>query len=284
MDLQLDQLRTLTAVIDGGSFDAAAIALSVTPSAVSQRIKALEQQVGRVLVQRSKPVRLTESGAVVLRLARQLELLEADASAALDNDGVTNLAIVANADSLDTWLLPALAGLEGITFDLRREDQGHSTALLREGAVMAAITSEPEPVQGCSVTYLGAMTYRPLATPAFLERWPSLESAPVVIFDRKDELQDAHLLSRGVDPLTPPRHYVPGSSAFLDAVVLGFGWGMLPDLQSRELRSTGALVELEAGAAIDVPLYWQQWALESRALSAVAEALKRGIVKTPDIL
>jgi LysR family transcriptional regulator (chromosome initiation inhibitor) len=271
MDLQLEQLRTLVSVLDAGSFDAAARAMSVTPSAVSQRIKALEQQVGRVLVQRSKPVRLTDAGSIVLRLARQLELLEAEASAALDNDGVTNLAIVANADSLDTWLLPALATVEGVTFDIRREDQEHSVELLRQGTVMGAVTSDPEPVQGCTVTRLGVMTYRPMAVAGFAQRWPSLSTAPVVVFDRKDSLQDAYLMSQGIDPAAPPRHYVPGSAAFVDAVALGMGWGMLPDLQS---AGREGLVVLDESGAVDVPLYWQQWALDSRALATTAAALR----------
>jgi len=274
MDVQLDQLRTLVTVLDAGSFDAAARAMNVTPSAVSQRIKALEQQVGRVLVQRSKPVQLTEAGVIVLRLARQLELLEAEASAALNDEGLTNLAIVANADSLDTWLLPALATVEGVTFDIRREDQEHSLELLRQGTVMGAVTSDAEPVQGCTVTRLGVMTYRPMATREFVKRWRDLAIAPVVVFDRKDALQDAYLLSQGIDPALPPRHYVPGSAAFVDAVALGMGWGMLPDLQS---AGRDGLVVLDEAGAVDVPLYWQQWSLDSRALGAVAAALARSL-------
>ena len=274
MDVQLDQLRTLVTVLDAGSFDAAARAMNVTPSAVSQRIKALEQQVGRVLVQRSKPVQLTEAGVIVLRLARQLELLEAEASAALSDEGLTNLAIVANADSLDTWLLPALATVEGVTFDIRREDQEHSLELLRQGTVMGAVTSDAEPVQGCTVTRLGVMTYRPMATREFVKRWRDLAIAPVVVFDRKDALQDAYLASQGIDPATPPRHYVPGSAAFVDAVALGMGWGMLPDLQS---AGRDGLVVLDEAGAVDVPLYWQQWSLDSRALGAVAAALARSL-------
>lgn len=49
------QLATFQAVIEGGSFEAAARTLHVTPSAVSQRIKALEQAVGQVLVRRRTP-------------------------------------------------------------------------------------------------------------------------------------------------------------------------------------------------------------------------------------
>lgn len=269
--MDLHQLHTLAAVIDTGSFEAAAAALSVTPSAVSQRIKALEHQAGRVLVQRSKPVRLTDAGTVVLRLARQLALLEAEAETALGAAALTNLAIGANADSLDTWLLPALRTVEGVTFDIHREDQEHSITLLREGRVMGAVTSDREAVQGCTVTRLGSMRYRPMAAPGVMT---SLAETPVVVFDRKDDLQDAYLRSHGVDPITPPRHYVPGSSAFVDAVVLGFGWGMLPDQQANEHLAAGRLDVIDEDAAIEVPLYWQQWALESEALARVSTALR----------
>ena len=61
-DIDLSQLRALAAVVDEGSFDAAASALHLTPSAVSQRIKALEQSAGRVLVRRTKPTEATEAG------------------------------------------------------------------------------------------------------------------------------------------------------------------------------------------------------------------------------
>ena len=270
--MDLHQLHTLSAVIDSGSFEAAARILNVTPSAVSQRIKALEQRSGRVLVQRTKPARLTDAGAVVLRLARQLALLEAEAESTLGGSALTNLAIGTNADSLDTWLLPALRTVEGVTFDIHREDQEHSIALLREGRVMGAVTSDPEPVQGCTVRRLGSMRYRPMAAPGLMVE---LATTPVVVFDRKDDLQDAYLRSQGVDPLVPPRHYVPGSSAFVDAVALGFGWGMLPDQQAEELLAAGALVVIDERAAVVVPLYWQQWALDSDALERTATALER---------
>ena len=79
-DMRIDaQLAaTVAAVVDEGSFEAAARRLHITQSAVSQRIKAMEEQSGRVLVRRSKPIEPTEAGAVLLRLARQLELLTAE--------------------------------------------------------------------------------------------------------------------------------------------------------------------------------------------------------------
>src|SRR3954469_10045995 len=171
MDLDLAQLRALDATVTAGTLDGAARALHVTPSAISQRLKALEAATGRVLLVRSKPVQVTESGEAVLRLARQVALLAADAGRELTGSGPVTLPIALNADSMATWVLPALAPLAGeVVFDLHREDQGHTAALLREGRVMAAVTADAVPVPGCTVTRLGSMRYRPMATAAVADR------------------------------------------------------------------------------------------------------------------
>jgi LysR family transcriptional regulator (chromosome initiation inhibitor) len=282
----LDQLRTLLAVVDEGTFDAAAAALHVTPSAVSQRMKALEQGAGRVLLLRTKPVRLTESGQVVVRLARQLAQLERDAVAELgmaDSGEPVTLPIAVNADSLATWFLSALTRVpaqQRICFELHREDQDHTTTLLREGLVMAAVTSSPDPVQGCSASPLGRMRYLPVASPEFVARWLDrplrqvVGEVPVVVFDRHDDLQDrfARTLTRGRDA-GPLRHHVPSSEGFVDAVAAGMGWGLVPAAQAAPRLASGALVRLDPRRAIDVPLYWQQWKLDSPALAAAAAAV-----------
>ena len=287
MDLHLDQLRTFNTVIAEGTFEAAAAALRITPSAVSQRIKGLEVSVGRVLLERSKPVRPTESGEIVLRLARQLTLLEDDALAALgaegDSLGGQPLPIVVNADSLNTWVLPVLARVaaaQDIRFEIIREDQDHSTGLLRSGAAMAAITSVSEPVQGCLVRRLGRMRYRAMASPALLaRRFPdgasvdALAVAPMVCYDRLDRLQERYLQRRTGRPVDPPRHYVPAAADYVEAIRLGMGWGMLPAAQSESLERAGELVELGGGTTVDVVLYWQQWKLRSPRLEALAEAV-----------
>ncbi|MGV9611114.1 LysR family transcriptional regulator ArgP [Nocardia xishanensis] len=285
MELQLDQLRALNAAITEGTFEAAARSLRITPSAVSQRIKALEDAAGRILLQRTKPVRATESGLAVLRLARQIDLLTGDTARELGDadhpvDLPIRLPIAVNADSLETWVMPALRDAPpGVCFEIHREDEEHTTALLRDGTVMAAITATAKPVQGCKVDKLGAMRYRPMASPAFARTWfadgptaKAYAAAPVVLFDRKDDLQDRHLRRRTRQPIDPPRHYVPSSTAYGTAVRLGLGWGMLPDLQTAADPST-SLVPIDGDSYIDVPLYWQQWKLHSPALSAVAGAI-----------
>jgi LysR family transcriptional regulator (chromosome initiation inhibitor) len=286
-ELPLDQVRTLLAVVDEGTFDAAAAALHVTPSAVSQRVKALEQRTGRVLLVRTKPVRPTESGEVVVRFARQLARLERDARAELGMSGAgeaTRVSIAVNADSLATWFLPALTRVPQeprIGFELRREDESRTASLLREGLVMAAVTSSPEAVAGCSVRALGRMRYLAAASPEFAERHlggalrDALVHAPVMTFDRSDDLQDGFVraLRRSRTGASAVRHYVPTSEGFLSAVTAGMGWGMIPESQAEPLFKAGRLVQLAPERPVDVPLYWQQWKLDSPALVAVTEAV-----------
>jgi LysR family transcriptional regulator (chromosome initiation inhibitor) len=302
MSVTLEFARTLAVVAAEGTIEAAARTLHLTPSAVSQRIRTLEEQLGRVLLVRSKPVRPTEAGAAIVRLGRQLDLLEREALAQLgdqpDADGTdgdrpdgestpprpTTVALAVNADSLGTWFLTALARAaqrRPLVFDLHRDDQAFTADLLESGTVMAAVTSQARPVSGCVVRPLGIMRYEPFATPAFVARWfahgqdaEAFAAAPIVDFDRRDELQTQFVRSRGADPARPPRHYVPSSADFATAIALGLGWGMLPPQQSAPLLAEQRIVRLD-GEAIGVPLFWQQWNLRSTVLTTIAEEVAR---------
>lgn len=293
MDLQLDQLRALDAAVAEGTFEAAARRLRVTPSAISQRIKTLERAVGRILLQRTKPVRPTESGLAVLRLARQIELLTGDTArelgsaasgygeAGTEADRRVRLPIAVNADSLETWVMPALSRAPaGVCFEIHREDEEHTTRLLRNGTVMAAITATAQPVQGCRVRRLGSMRYRPMATPEFARTWfpegataHAFAQAPVIMFDDNDDLQDRLMRRRTRRPVDPPRHYIPATSGYAEAVRLGLGWGLIPDLQLGMHDYADSLVTIDESMHVDVALYWQQWRLDSPALTSVAAAI-----------
>jgi LysR family transcriptional regulator (chromosome initiation inhibitor) len=286
MRIPFELAETIAVVIDEGTLDAAARRLHITPSAVSQRIKTLEEQLGRVLLVRSKPARPTAAGAAIVRLARQGALLEHDAITALGADADaaarTTMPLAVNADSLATWFLEPLARLSQqhpVVFELHRDDQDFTAGLLESGTVMGAVTSRATPVAGCRVSALGAMRYEAVATPAFVARWfpdgvdaRSLADAPVVDFDRRDDLQTRWLRASGADPARPPRHYVPASSDFATSVRLGIGWALLPRFQSHDALERGELVML-GGAPVDVPLHWQQWNLRSELLDAVADEI-----------
>ncbi|PVZ96434.1 ArgP/LysG family DNA-binding transcriptional regulator [Amnibacterium flavum] len=285
MPLQLDQLETLIALVDEGSFESAARRLHISPSAVSQRVKAMESTLGGIVVERSTPVRATPVGAIALRYARQIQAISADASLELsvDDGARATVSIAVNSDSLATWFLPALALANrdrGIAFDLHRDDQDHTTDLLRSGTVAAAVTSTRTPVQGCMSTPLGSLRYLPVCTPAFVDRWlegeataARLVDAPVVYFDRKDDLQARYLrdaLGRAPGAF---RHHVPSSREFAESVLLGLGWALLPEQQCSTALAAGELVEIAGGSPIDVELNWQAWNLSSSTLDAVSAAV-----------
>ena len=276
------QAQALAAIIDQGSFEAAASTLSVSPSAISQRIRALEVAVGRPVITRTRPLRTTGAGEAIVRFARQLELLSADLATELDSarDGPRRrITIVANGDSLHTWALPALARVaDTLQLEILREDEDYSVELLRSGAASAAITSVASPVQGCSSQPLGVMRYVPVCSADFRDTWfadgatpERLSLAPVVLFDRKDDLQDQYLRSRVRSAFDPPRHYLPAAQAFADAIRLGMGWGLVSELEVRS--DPRDLVPLEPGGHVDVPLYWQQWRHGSTSLAAVSDAV-----------
>ncbi|WP_424936411.1 MULTISPECIES: LysR family transcriptional regulator ArgP [Bacteria] len=288
MQLDPDFARTIATVLDEGSFDLAARRLSLTPSAVSQRVKTLEQQLGRILLVRSRPVRATEAGEAVARFGRQVALLERDAVAGFglagESEGVRiRVPLGVNADSMATWFLAPLSRLaerHEVEFDLHRDDQNFTARLLESGTVMAAVTSEAEPVGGCRAEPLGALRYVAVTTAVAMERWfpagvtaEALSIAPFVDFDRRDLLQHDWLRARGVDSWTVPRHYVPASADFAAAVELGLGWGLLPVMQAEAALATGRLVRLDE-AETAVPLFWQQWNLRSALLDAIAAEIR----------
>lgn len=293
---QLDPvaLRTLVVAIRLGTFEAAAKELHVTPSAVSQRIKALESRVGRVLVHRTKPLEATDAGHILVRLAAQTELLEREAYAELVDDpddpdapgaAWTAIPLAVNSDALYDWFVDALVSvrrLHRVTFEVLREDQTRTAERLRRGEVMAAITSDPRPVPGCTVERLGAMRYLAVATPAFVAEHLSagptptaFEQTPVVAFDRDDTLQHEFLRKVTRRHLTPPTTLIPSVHQFDNAVRRGIGWGMLVETSARADLAAGRLVEIVPGRHVDVPLYWQRWRLESPVMADLTAAVTR---------
>ncbi len=275
------QLETLLAVTEAGTFDAAARSLHVTPSAVSQRIRALESTAGQVLVRRTTPCAPTTAGEPLVRLARQLRLLAEEAAVALDPATVADLPVAVNADSLATWFRPVLGAVArrgGVALRLHVEDQGYSHDLLRRGEVLAAVTSEPRPVQGCTVTPLGALRYTPAAAPWLVEehrrgRGVDWARMPMVVFNEKDHLQDDVLAAHGAGRPAVV-HRVPSTADFHDAILQGLGWGMVPDPHLRPDVADGHLVRLPGGRPVDVPLHWQAWRLGSAALAALTDDVR----------
>jgi LysR family transcriptional regulator, chromosome initiation inhibitor len=284
MSIDPHSALTLAAVADAGTLEKAAQDLHITPSAVSQRLKLLEQQLGQRVLVRTRPVRITEAGEAIVRFARRYALLEHEAEAALGLDGrgaAPRLTLAVNSDSLATWFLGAIAqftSAHAAQVEVVREDQDETAQLLASGVAIAAVTSVSTPSPGCSVTALGSLSYEAMAATSWWERWVGeggaaltpeiLSIAPRVDFDRTDELQAQWLRARGVDPGVSPAHHVPSTHDLARAVELGLGWGMLLSEQAEDLRRRGAGVPL-GGDVLTTPLFWQV----SRTPSVLLDAL-----------
>lgn len=280
------QLAALAAVHRRGAFDLAAAELHVTPSAISQRIKALEEMAGTLLIRRGQPCTATQAGLRLIRHYDEIVLLERTLAQDLPalTPGPATLRIAVNADSLATWVIPALAATDGYLFDLVIDDQDVSQDWLRRGEVVAAITSHPGPMQGCDTLPLGSLRYRATASPAFMARWfpagvssKSLKDAPTITFSDQDRLQDRWVALHGGSRQRQalPTHRMASSQAFVDACLAGLGWGINPEPLVAHHLASGTLSELVPETPLDVPLHWQFTRLAAPAMAPLTEAIRR---------
>ncbi|MFC5519975.1 HTH-type transcriptional regulator ArgP [Polaromonas jejuensis] len=292
--LDARQLDALAAVIEHGSFGAAAKALSLTLAAVSLRIKSLEADLGQRLLVRGKPLRATPAGQALLGHVKQVRLMEADLVAGLPGGGkaacMQSLSVAVNADSLTSWFLPGVAAAahqHRLLLDIVVDDQDHTHDALKSGAVAGCVTTLAQAMRGCVAEPLGLMRYRCMAAPALIAQWGAaaaaggtalsrrLLSSPAVIFNRKDALQDAFLARHfNLQNALYPHHVVPAVDAFELALELGMGWGMVPDVLLAARPRQQALREIWPDHPVDVMLYWQHWVSEPVSAQRLTRAVK----------
>ncbi len=280
-------LEALATVVQEGGFEKAARVLHLTQSAVSQRVKLLEDQTGQILLARSSPPQATPPGQRMIKHYLQVRLLEDNLSDVLSpspHETFVSMAVGINDDSLATWFLEAVSPFveqEQVLLDLRADDQDQTHRLLRNGAVVGCISTQDQPMQGCRMDCLGHMTYRLLATPGFVARWfpdglsmDAVRHAPLIIFNRKDALHNKLLgQALGFVPADIPAHYIPSSERFADFILSGFAYGTLPDQQGAHLIKVGQLIELTPPCQTPVKLYWHCWNLKSRLLNKFTRIL-----------
>jgi LysR family transcriptional regulator (chromosome initiation inhibitor) len=283
-------LEALAMVIQEEGFDKAARALCLTQSAVSQRIKLLEEQMGQILLARGTPPRATPPGRKLLKHYLQVKRLEHDLENEMEvpaSRRFTSIAVGINADSLATWFLEAIHPLlikERVLVDIRTDDQEQTHRLLKAGEVVGCLSTLAKPLQGCRSAYIGCMHYQLFAAPDFAHRWfphglalTDASQAPAIIFNRKDTLHEKlfrQALGEVPDPI--PASYIPSSEKFADFIVRGLGYGMLPRQQSDPYVQAGQLVDLAPGHAVPVNLYWHCWNLRSKLLDKLTSHLTAG--------
>lgn len=284
--LEYTQLAALRAIIQTGSFEAAANRLGVTPSAISQRIKTLEDHLGVVLIIRGSPATATPAGQRLYRHAEEVALLEtalgAELNGMMPDQIATPIRLVVNADSLDTWFIHALAQLDGFLFDIITDDEDVSADWLRRGEVMAAVTAHAKPVQGCDSISLGSLRYLATASPEFRAKHfadglnaANAKRAPMLCFDRRDQSQHHWLQAQLGSRINPPGHMLPSTRGFVTASMAGLGWALNPEVLVRDHIAAGKLVTISNAPIYDVPLFWQFNRVTRQALKPVTNALKQ---------
>ena len=288
-----DSLECLAAIVEEGGFERAAVRLSITQSAVSQRLRSLEAQAGTVLIVRSRPLKPTAAGRLLLKHAMQMRLLRADlehdlqdlapstVSGAREEERVS---IAVNADSIATWALPALDQLvrEGLPLEIIADDQDFTHGWLREGQVLGCVTTLKNALRGCKVVPLGAMNYVAVASTAFARQHcpqgltpHNFRQIPFIAFNRKDDLQTEFVgQACGLKRVSLSQRFVPSSEGQVRAALAGWGASVVPELQVRALLAKPRqLVNLAPAFTLPVDLYWHCWNLDSAVLDALTTAL-----------
>ncbi|CAM3482449.1 LysR family transcriptional regulator ArgP [Polaromonas hydrogenivorans] len=288
-----DALECLAAIVEEGGFERAARRLSITQSAVSQRLRALEAQVGTVLIVRSRPLKATSAGQLLLKHTKMLRLLRADLERDLKELAPSSLrgarederiSIAINADSIATWALPALTGLaqQGLPMEIITDDQDFTHEWLRQGQVLGCVTTLKQALRGCKVVSLGAMEYVAVATAALARERLGFDALtahnfreiPFVAFNRKDDMQSEFVgKAFGLKRVMLNQLFVPSSEGQVRAVLAGWGASVLPRLLAQELIDQGLLVNLAPACILPIQLYWHCWNLESEVLDALTAAL-----------
>ncbi len=291
-------IEAFAMVILEGGFEKASRKLHLTQSAVSQRVKQLEDQYGQVLLKRTSPPEPSEAGLPLLVHYRQVKQLEDDlhlTTMADQKASFTSLAIAVNADTLATWFFSAINDLlqeNNIVLDLYVDDQDRTHELLQEGKVWGCITTRKKPLQGCSSTPLGKVNYGIFSTKAFAEKWfanglsaEAFNRAPMARYNRKDDLNNrmfALLLDK--EPENPPTFFIPSTEAYGRFVSEGKCYGILPEQQSQELEASGKIINLKPDSCIEVELFWHCWNLKSSLMENFNRSLLlkiRAILRKP---
>ncbi len=284
--LDYPALAAVAAIVREGSFERAAERLGVTPSAISQRVKALEERLGAILIVRGQPCTATSLGRQLCAHVDQVQLLEADLAPSFHgSDTPVTLKVAVNSDSMASWFPEAAADFarnSGCMLEFILEDEAHTADRLRSGEVVAAVSADPSAVQGCRTIELGAIDYLACASPAFIARhFPagvteqSLSQAPCLRFDRRDGLQARWARERHGIALDPPTHWVPSTLGFLHFALEGMAWGMQPVVVARDPIDRGQLAELSPDTPIRVTLYWTVARLQASALKTLTDAVRR---------
>ena len=285
--IDYDSLIILSAVIREGSFEAAAKSLKVTQSAVSQRIRQLEEKAGVVLVARGRPCLPTEAGIQYCRHVEQVTLLQQELDERMralvggDIAGAATIRLGVNNDSLATWfpnLIKRASQELGIRLEVLPDDQDHTEASLKSGDALAVITALETPIHGCRRLSLGSMDYVAVASPEFFlaefskgVSLDTLRGSTCLAYNRKDNIQDQWMTLCFGETVPLSTHFVPSYEGYIACCRNGTAWGLVPSIAATPMVALGELVELSPGKVTRVSLHWQASMQSSEILTRLGD-------------
>ncbi|WP_044874499.1 LysR family transcriptional regulator [Pseudomonas sp. LFM046] len=250
-----ESLKVFLAVLDGGSFSAAARKLGRVPSAVSMAISQLEAELDMVLFDRSTRKALPTAAAFALepqarRVASQLNLL--DAHALQLHQGLERRLTLAMAPELQTgaWSRP-LATLARefptLEIEVRSASQAEAVRMLHEGSVQLALVFERPGIDERE-TFLeaGSQLLVAVAAPGS----PGADQDHPLAEEQMSNLRQIIVATgepTGSDPRVVLSHRVWLTDSYLatlDLVQAGLGWAYLPQPLIQPLIASGALSEV----------------------------------------
>ncbi len=268
-------LAALNAVLTQQSFELAAKVLFVTQSAISQRIKLLEENLGQPVIVRSQPIVATVAGARLLAHYKMVRQLENDLLPELLPDAPKKpikFSLAVNADSIATWFLGAITPVlknDLVELDLIITNESKTIDKLRSGEALGAVSNQQKALPGYQSFYLGRMDFILVAAPEFKQRYfanglnkESLRLAPGISFDPDDDMHvnfiEQHFKLAARDYYC---HSVRSSQAFVELAKQGAAYCLVPQLQVQQELLDGSLINLCQDKVLKQPLYWHSWVL-----------------------
>ena len=283
-------IEAFAAVISEKGFEKASEKLGLTQSAVSQRVRQLEDMMGKILIRRTNPPEVTKEGRRLFSHFRQVDFLEKEfmiSESKNSGEDYLKFPVGVNADSLDTWFLPSVEDFirkNKIAVEIITADQSETDKLLKSGEVLGCISSSPKSIQGCRKEFLGSMRYIAVSAPHFADKYfpeginpESLQRTPSVFFNRSDNLLEQFFKGKySFDMVNIPVNYIPSYERFVSAIVMELGYGIVPEIQAAEYIQKSRLVDISPGDFINIELYWHCWNIDSHIIKQfTAEMIKR---------
>ncbi|MDC0609657.1 HTH-type transcriptional regulator MetR [Vibrio sp.] len=263
--LEIKHLKTLMSLRDTGSLTATATALHLTQSALSHQIKDLESRIGsQLFLRKTRPVRFTSEGEILLKLADDILPKMARAEndlASLKEDVNGRLHMAIDCHSCFQWLMPALREYQitwpSVTLDFSSGFGFEPIPALLSGELDLVITSDIlprsevhyEPLFDFEMCLITSSTHA-LAEKAFIQPEDLADQTMLSYPVQKQRLDVVkHFLQpAGIEPIKWKQ--ADNTLMLVQMVSAGLGVAALPNWAISEFSRQGLIVSKPLGKGL----------------------------------